>query len=198
MQALDLLDTRTDKHNITAKTNIAPKPTYEEISIQADELIHEQEQKGIDFSALPPQGFDQDSSAFTTYFKRVDRSVQGNLDRGVNFATQVGAVYEDKSLQNDGRLGDAVDYSVQKSESVRQVDQSMQYSRGQPRDASFQFSRGGQVDQSVNISHRSRSFGVQQLQTISDKAVGNNVSMRSQGNQLSDISQEDEEVQMGP
>lgn len=37
-----MLDTRTDKHNITAKTNVAPvpKPTYEEISIQADELIH--------------------------------------------------------------------------------------------------------------------------------------------------------------
>lgn len=141
MQALDLLDTRTDKQNVTAKTNLLPKPTYEEISIQADSLIHEQEQKGVDFSALPPQGFDQDSSAYTNYFPRVDKSVQGNLDRGVNVSAQVGAELTDKSMQNDGRLGDAVDYSVQKSESIRRADQSMQYSRGQPRDASFQISR---------------------------------------------------------
>ena len=71
---------------------------------------------------MPKQSFEQDSSSFTTYFQKVDRSVQGNLDRGVNFAAQVGAVQEDKSLQNDGRLGDAVDYSVQKSESIRMVD----------------------------------------------------------------------------
>lgn len=42
VQALDMLDAPTDKHNLTAKTNLAPvpKPTYEEISIQADSLIH--------------------------------------------------------------------------------------------------------------------------------------------------------------
>lgn len=64
----------------------------------------------------------------------------------------------------------------------------MQYSRGQPRDASLQYSRA-QLDQSVNVSHHSRSFGVQNMRTISDKGVGNNVSLRSQGNQLSEISQ---------
>lgn len=94
MQALDLLDTRTDKRNITANTAILPpRPTFEEISIQADSLIHEQENRAIDFSALPPQGFDQDSSAFTNYFHRADKSVQGNMDRGVSFAAQVGASY---------------------------------------------------------------------------------------------------------
>lgn len=36
------------------------------------------------------------------------------------------------------------------------------------------------------------------MRTISDKGVGNNVSLHSQGNQLSEISQEDEEIQMGP
>jgi hypothetical protein len=40
VQALDLID---EKMNMTAKTNVAPKakPIFEEISIQADELIHE-------------------------------------------------------------------------------------------------------------------------------------------------------------
>lgn len=59
-------------------------------------------------------------------------------------------------------MGEAVDFSVQKSSSVRRNDQSMQYSRGQPRDASFQFSRMRQVDQSVSMSRRDRSFGAQQ------------------------------------
>ena len=74
---------------------------------------------------------------------------------------------------------------------IQSIPAVIAFRRGQPVDASFQFSRG-QHDQSVNVSHRSRSFGVQNIQTISEKGVGANASMRSQGNQLSEISQEDE------
>lgn len=82
--------------------------------MQADELIHESEQRGINLSELP--AFDNDTSNFTSYnyFKKVDCSVQGNLDRGVNFSMQFQAELIDESIQNDNRLGDMVDFSIQK------------------------------------------------------------------------------------
>ncbi len=48
------------------------------------------------------------------------------------------------------------------------------------------------------MSRRSRSFGIQQQQTISDKSISAYVSMHDQSNQLSVISQEDEENQAEP
>ena len=44
----------------------------------------------------------------------MDCSVQGNLDRGVNFSMQFQAELIDESIQNDNRLGDMVDFSIQK------------------------------------------------------------------------------------
>lgn len=87
---------------------------------------------------------------------------------------------------------------MQKNESFGVVDNSIQYSASaRQRDASFQYSNH-QQDQSVAMSRKDRSFGLQQGQSLSDKSVSARVSMHNQSNQLSVISQEDEEVQMEP
>jgi hypothetical protein len=65
------------------------QPQYEEISIQADEIIEEEKQKGFNISSLPAQSFDRDSSNFTNYIGRVDQSVQGNRTQGVNRSMQM-------------------------------------------------------------------------------------------------------------
>lgn len=79
--------------------------------------------------------------------------------------------------------------SIQKNDSFAAVDNSIQYSTKQ-KDASFQYSNH-QQDESVAMSKRSRSFGMQQGQSISDKSISAYVSMYNQSNQLSVISQED-------
>ena len=112
-QALDLID---PKANVTAQTNPVEdyQPQYEEISIQADEIIEEEKQRGFNLSSLPAQSFDRDSSNFTNYLGRVDQSVQGNRTQGVNRSMQITLQQVDQSAQNDPRLPQA-DRSVQKN-----------------------------------------------------------------------------------
>lgn len=111
--------------------------------------------------------FDNDTSNFTSYnyFRKVDQSVQGNLDRGVNVSMQFQAELKDESIQNDDRLGDKVDFSIQKFDNIERndfsvqkndsfgaVDNSIQYSLyGKQKDASFQYSNH-QQDESVAMS----------------------------------------------
>jgi hypothetical protein len=221
VQALDLID---PKANITAQTNPVEdyQPQYEEISIQADEIIEEEKQKGFNISSLPAQSFDRDSSNFTNYLGRVDQSVQGNRTQGVNRSMQMTLQKVDQSAQNEARLSDQADRSIQKNTSRQAVDCSVQKS-DHPRDFSIQkndnrgavdfsvqrsFNRNdvslqpslpSRQDESVSMSLRPpRSFGVQQAAPTSDKGLDARPSLRNQSNQMSSLSQLDEEIQMEP
>lgn len=135
-----------EKVNVTAKTTnkSMEKPVCQEISVQAGELISSKQDKGFDLSDLPPQDFPNDSSNFTSanpYFPKVDMSVQGNLDRGVNHSVQM------SHHPND--------VSVQKS-----------YTRHQ--DVSIQPTQRYN-DRSVAVSYNNRSFGIQEGVSVQEE-----------------------------
>ena len=123
--------------------------------------VAEKKDRGIDLSDLPDQGFPNDSSNFTVrgyYPEKVDFSVQGNMDKGINESVQIEVIQHDMSVQmfEDGL---AVDCSIQKYGPAGE-DISIQKSTLSRHDASIQPSNRNQ-DKSISMSKKERSFGIQ-------------------------------------
>ena len=114
-----------DQKNVTAKTanKSMEKPVCQEISIQAEGLINEKDENGIDLSDLPPQFVNNSSNLTNNYFPKVDMSVQGNLDRGVSHSVQITNRANDVSVHKSYRVNK--DISIQPSQQYK--DYELQY-----------------------------------------------------------------------
>ena len=168
VQAVDMLDAKATITTKAAAAPAVPKPTYSEVYVQAGELIVQTDNKGINESQLPPQTFDNDTD-FTTYFHKVDQSVQGRPDFGHSVAMQYEANNVDISVQGED---DRVDFSVQKNTPVEMVDCSIQKYEVGREDISVQhyWERDG-VDASVQEFPPGRDISIQQDPSKRDYSI---------------------------